>query len=91
MASAITQFRNMILADSVTKRRKDGVIVLRRGFFYRMGGTAESFADKVRKAITENGINATVIKCGEVWKPFRGGSTVANSSHWFVEVVENKS
>jgi hypothetical protein len=91
MPSLTNQIRENVHADAITKRRKDGVIVLRRAFFYRHGGTAEKFADRVREAFVKYNIPAKVINSGEVWKPFRGGATVASQSHWFVEVVENNA
>ena len=87
MASLIKQIRDNVPADGVSKRRKDGVIVIRRGFYYRNGQTAESYADRVRVRLTEHNIAAKVINCGEVWKPFRGGASLASQSHFWVEVI----
>ena len=82
----IKQIRDKIHADQISRRR-DGTIVLRRGFFYRHGGDAQAFADRIRRNLAEHNIAAKIINHGEVWKPFRGGSSLANSSHWYVEVV----
>lgn len=69
------------LIPGITVSKKDGVFTVRRGFFYSHGGSAEKFAERVKSAIP----NATILDCGEVWKPFRGGASVANSSHWWVK------
>ncbi len=74
-------------AESISKR-KDGTVIIRRGFFYRNGYSAEKFSDYVRSALATAGLSATIVDQGEIWKPFRGGSTVANSSHWYVALAE---
>ena len=76
-----------IRAESISKR-KDGTVIIRRGFFYRNGYTAERFAEYIHKALATAGLSATIVDQGEIWKPFRGGGTVANSSHWFVALAE---
>lgn len=58
---------------------KKGVWMVRRGFFYSHGMTSRDLADKVEKA------GFSVIAHGEVWKPFRGGASVAQQSHWWVK------
>lgn len=65
---------------------KDGLLVIRWGFFYTHGRTSEQYATKVRALLDENGFAALVTDHGQVWKAFRGGASVANSSHFFVEV-----
>ncbi len=67
--------------DSIGKN-KDGTITFRRTFFYRMGGTDEQFRDMICKALREYEFD--VIEFGEHWAAFRGGSSVRNSSHWYV-------
>ena len=69
-------------------RNKEKNIVLRRGFFYTHGMTAETFALSVEKAIAEAGSKARVVDSGEVWKDFRGGASIANQSHWWVEIKD---
>ncbi len=87
--SLIKKIREAVCEDSIS-RRKDGCIVVRREFFYKHGGTAESFAAKVTAALKEKNVSAHVVDSGEVWKPFRGGASTANSSHWFVVLSEEK-
>lgn len=68
------------VADAVS-RNKAGNYVARLEFFYRNGGTADSFAACVLKAVP----GAVILNKWETWKPFRGGASTANSSHWGVE------
>ena len=74
------------IADTVGKN-KAGNIVLRRGYFYRNGMDSDKFAHRVLTALADNGIPALIVSKGDIWKPFRGGATTANSSHFFVEVT----
>lgn len=60
---------------------RDGVCTIRRGFFYTNGFTAEKYRGRVLAAYP----NADILDYGEVWKPFRGGASVAAGSHWFVK------
>ena len=71
--------------DSVSKR-KDGTIVLRRGFYYRNGMDAESFFLFVSKKLNAAGIKFSVKDYGEKWTTFRGGASLATQSHWWVEL-----
>lgn len=84
--SLIKELRDIIMPDSISKR-KDGMVVLRRGFFYRDNKTAESFANRVESALRSCTMPGSVIDSGEVWKPFKGGASVANQSHWYVVVA----
>lgn len=85
--SVIKQVRNAVvgIADTVG-RNKAGRVVVRRGYFYRNGATDEKFARAVRSALAAHGIMVRVVEHGDVWKPFRGSASVANSSHWYVEL-----
>lgn len=62
-------------------RTKRGTFIARRGFFYTNRLGADEFERAVRAAFPK----ARIVDVGEVWKPFRGGATVAQGSHWFVE------
>lgn len=73
------------VADGVSRKR-DGTIVARKGFYYRQGKDARDFVDKVNDALRAAGIQYTIKDYGEQWKPFKGGSTLAKSSHWWVEI-----
>jgi len=77
-AMTLTELKSLLSADSYSL--KAGVFTVRRGFFYRNGGSAEAYAARVVAAVP----GATVLDCGEVWKAFKGGASVANHSHWYV-------
>lgn len=70
---------NVVGVDSCSKR--DGVFTARKGFFYTFAGTSEKFAETIKAAFP----NAKIIEHGEHWAPFRGGASVAESSHWWVK------
>jgi len=72
-------------------KNKDGNIVVRKGFFYTHGASAESFAHVVRLKLRAAGLKAEVVESGEVWRPFRGGANTANSSHWFAVLRDDLS
>jgi len=59
---------------------KTGEITVRRGFFYRLGMSAEKFRDSVVEKFPE----ARILDFGEKYRPFRGGASVKASSHFFV-------
>ena len=67
------------IVDTVS--HKNGVFTVRREFFYTHGRTAASLAAAITKLIP----GAVITDSGEVWKPFRGGASTANSSHWYVK------
>lgn len=71
-------------------RKQNGDIVARRGFFYKNGKTSADFDAYVRNVLNQSGLENKyhVVESGEVWKPFRGGANVANSSHWFAVIRE---
>ena len=77
--TTLSEIKNTLSADSYSK--KNNVFTVRREFFYTHGRTAEQFRDEVLKCYP----TATIVDFGEVWKPFRGGASAANSSHWFVK------
>ncbi len=65
--------------------KSKGLFVARRGFFYTHGYTAEKFAASVKAELAKQGVEINVVETGEVWKPFKGSASVAQSSHWFVK------
>lgn len=48
-----------VCSDHVTAR-KDGTVTAKRGYFYRIGTTAESWAEKVAAELVAAGISADV-------------------------------
>jgi len=89
MAKSITaQIRDLLsgAVDSVGKK-KNGDIIIRRGFFYRNGMDAFKFADRVEAILRKSGMTFTVADRGEHWTSFNGGASTANSSHFWVEIT----
>ena len=72
------------IADSVG-RNKAGNFVVRRGYFYRNGMDSDKFADRVVQTLAAANITVRVVESRDNWRPFKGGGTVAQNSHWFVE------
>jgi len=70
--------------DALTKNRV-GNFVARRGFFYRLSWDANKFMMKVSDGLTRLALPHLVVSKGEKWAPFRGGQSVAQGSHWWVE------
>ena len=86
--SYVAQVSNALhpfVADSVSRRR-DGTIVVRRGYFYRHGQDAEDFQLAVGSALIKAGIQYSIKDYGDHWARFRGGASLAKSSHWWVEL-----
>lgn len=72
-------------ADTVGKN-KAGNYVARRGFFYTHGMDGASFAQTIEALLRKAGIQAKVINSGEKWASFRGGASIAASSHFWAEI-----
>lgn len=83
MTVTIKEIRELGLGDSVGKN-KAGNIVVRRGYFYRHGMDSAKYAERVLAAL---GDRAVLVDHGDVWRAFRGGASVANSSHFWVEIA----
>jgi len=76
------QVRSALLADSYSVN--DGVFTLRWGYFYSRGVTVQ---DKINYVL-EKFPKVKIIDSGNNWKPFRGGATLRNQSHFFVSFSE---
>lgn len=83
----ISEIRNVLgtVADSIG-RRKDGAIVVRRSFFYRHGMDSNKFREVISQALVNANIPFSTIETDEIWKPFRGGASVAQNSHWLAVI-----
>lgn len=81
METTIKEVKNALWGKFDTFSKRDGVFTVRREFFYTRGTHAEDKVNEVLAAFP----NAKILDSGEVWKPFRGGASTANSSHWFVK------
>jgi hypothetical protein len=84
--SAISIIRDNVIGIDQISRAKDGSYVFRRGFYYKHGGSSEEFAGRLSSEFTKLGISHKVLGNGEEYKPFRGGASVKNQSHWWVKI-----
>lgn len=66
-------------------KNKAGNYVVRKGYFYTNGYDEQKFADNFSKLFPE----FEIVNKGNAWKAFRGGASVANQSHWWVEFHED--
>lgn len=71
--------------DTVSAK-KTGEIVFRRGYFYRCNNSPEKFLERVAYHLKAGGIELTVVEIGDHWAPFRGGASMAKSSHFYVVI-----
>ena len=76
----LEEIKEAIGATTLSKKR-NGNYVARWAFFYSNGQTEEQKVDRVVKAFPQ----AVIVDHDYVWKPFRGGASVANQSHFSVE------
>ncbi len=90
--STIAKVREALhrVADTVG-RKKSGELIARREFFYTHGYTAERFAADIKGRLERAGFTVSLGDSGEVWKPFRGGATTAQSSHWYAEFTAKET
>jgi signal peptidase I len=69
-----------------TVGRKGDNVLVRKGYFYSNGGSEDKVADRAISTLAAAGIKARVMRTGDVWKPFKGGASIAAQSHWWVEL-----
>lgn len=88
--ATIKEIRILLANDSSTCEcvvsHNKGLTIIRKGFYYTSGYTSAQFSNKITNILTKAGITIKVVGHGEVWKPFRGGASVAQSSHWWVKI-----
>jgi len=75
----LAKVKDTVHADSYSI--KNGIVLLRQGFFYRHGGSEDNLVSAVMKAFP----TATIHDKGEHWAAFSGGASLARSSHWYVK------
>lgn len=75
----------IIHADSIG-RNKIGNVIARDSYFYTNEMTSQKFAARISKQLTTAGIEHKVIKCGNHFAAFRGGASVKEGSHFWVEI-----
>jgi hypothetical protein len=81
---------NTTFPDQITRNGK-GHIVFRKGFFYTHGKTYKDFESSIENDLKKAGVNYTLVDSGQVDKSFRGGASLANSSHWYVIIKVNST
>lgn len=86
------------LSDNIstgsTWSMKHDVYTVRLAYFYRPINTnPEQYGERV-KSLIEAAIPNTIVtiqETGDIWKPFRGGASVRNQSHYFVKFTIHQS
>jgi hypothetical protein len=81
MTNLSTVKKSLPYFDTYGYSKKDDCFIVRKSFFYTMGKKTEDYVNRVLLSFP----NATIVDSGEIWKSFRGGSTVAQGSHWYVK------
>jgi len=69
---------------------KDGVYKGCKSYYWAPRISVEEFSTKVIDQIKHfigDTHTITLVDSGNVWKPFRGGATVANQSHYWVKLT----
>lgn len=76
--------RENVFADQISKNRA-GNIIFRKGYYYRHGQDAQSFANNIENQLKNLNIDAVLVEYHDIFKPFRGGASLAQSSHFYAE------
>ena len=79
-AAEIIEKLSGLRIDAIIKKRNGNFTVM-RGFFYTNGYTNEKMATAIKNILPD----VTIVNSYTAWQPFRGGSSVQNSSHFGVE------
>jgi hypothetical protein len=82
---ALEAYGSPMYPDSIGKN-KDGHIVVRKGFYYKSGRSAEAQTSRIKRALDDAGIKHTIVKDGEHNAPFRGGASVGRQSHFYTHI-----
>lgn len=72
------------IKPSQVSRNKAGQVLVRRGYFYRHGSTAEGWRDRISDALKLANVSHTVIDYYDHFVAFKGGAPVAKQSHFCV-------
>ena len=72
--------------DLISKNRS-GNYMVRRGYFYRMGGDSYTFSQALLIQIANLGFKIKFVDHGDHWAPFKGGASVSKSSHFYAEFI----
>ena len=72
--------------DSTGHSVSKGIHTFRKSYYYTHGDTSSKYASHVSDALKSHGIEHTVVDHGQEYKPFRGGASAKNSSHFWVKI-----
>ena len=81
----LKDLKDKVSCDMISKKR-NGNILFRQGFFYTGGVTAGQFKVRISDRLDALGVTYEVVEAYQTWKPFKGGASIANQSHWGCEV-----
>lgn len=90
-AKVTTQkLREIIGCSDQALVKSKGVYTYRRGFYFTNGKTVRDIQAFLESKLEAAGIGYLVVASGEQWKPFRGGDTLRQGSHWWVtfQIIE---
>ena len=83
--SLTAKLKENIKTDMISKNR-EGNYIFRKGFFYTHGKTARDYQTQITDQLKALDLSFEVVDCGMVHKAFKGGASVKNQSHWWVEI-----
>ncbi len=75
----IEDLTGKVPCDKFIKKRNGNFAIL-KGFYWK-NSSAIDIADKLEKDFP----NVEIIRTEDVYKPFRGGASIENSSHYYIE------
>ena len=83
----LNKLKQTVRAETISKAKgEENTFIFRKGFYYTFGNTSEKFANDIVDQIIVLGYSADIIDSNEIRKPFRGGATVKNSSHFYAKI-----
>jgi len=80
-----TELKEKLMCSEVSFYK--GIFIARKGFFYRLGQSQKIFKEDIENKLKNLKLDYEIVDSGEVYKAFRGGSELKNSSHWFVKFI----
>ena len=83
MTMSLMELKELLAMDSISK--KGNIITVRKGFFYTRGRTVHDLIVD----ILLNFPAAQIVKSETRVKPFKGGGTISQNSHWRVSFILN--
>ena len=75
----LQEIKERLNVDTISK--KEGVITVRRGYYYTMGKSAKDLELRVKAAYPK----ATILSSGDHYTRFSGGAPTHQQSHWWVK------